>query len=386
MADLPVKWFDDRFHGIPPMNGIPGAMTNLLDAILINGFGAVNVVTMTVSNKEATLVLEEGVTFFRKAVVALTGLTNQGLNTEYRVIQSSIGTLTIEIDLPDGPVLDTGVVVKYAPLGWIKPFSSVSKAIYKPSKVDALNWMFHVDDTAALYSLVALCEGAESIDSLINRRPIQDLRYWFKSREANTLARTFSFIGDPYCLYYKMNSVTNSNQDQDRNWGCHYFVGEGVRLNNFIDPFAVYLVARFQAPVLGSLSTYYSGNSGLFSSYSSKLALRPVSGIKSDSLTTPNFRSLKNWSGFNNANFTTNDQINYLFTDNFFSGPDNRITKIPGIVTSNAYKTYDNFSFIIDAKDNSLKKDLLFSCSTDSDGTNSVNNVFFYFDITGPWR
>lgn len=382
MADLPVKWFDDRFHGIPPMNGIPGAMTNLLDAILINGFGAVNVVTMTVSNKEATLVLEEGVTFFKKAVVAMTGLTNQGLNTEYRVVQSSIGTLTIEIDLPDGPVLDTGVVVKYAPLGWIKPFSSVSKAIYKPSKVDALNWMFHVDDTAALYSLVTLCEGATSVDNLINRRPMRDFRMWGKSYQANTNPKTFSFIGDPYCLYYKTSSL-NSSGDLNRNCGTYYFVGEGVRLNNYVDPFAVYLVAK----QYNDFTNMYNNTGGLFTSdLYCKITLRPVSGIKSDSFVYANFRSLNNWSGYNNVNFTTNDQINYLFTDNFFTSTDKRLTKIPGIVTSNAYKTFDNFSFIIDAKDNSLKKDLLFSNSTSTAYSYNVADVFFYFDIIGPWR
>ena len=32
MVNLPVKWFDNRFHGIPLLSGTPGAFTDLSDA------------------------------------------------------------------------------------------------------------------------------------------------------------------------------------------------------------------------------------------------------------------------------------------------------------------------------------------------------------------
>ena len=125
MANLPVKWFDNNFHGIPLLSGTPGAFTDLMDAVLVNGFGNTNVVTINVLDKKATLILQDGVRFIPKAVVALTNMSNQALNTEYRVVSADIGKLVIEMDVPDGPITVTNVVVKYAALGWFKPFSGV---------------------------------------------------------------------------------------------------------------------------------------------------------------------------------------------------------------------------------------------------------------------
>ena len=107
MANLPVKWFDNRFHGIPLLSGTPGAFTDLMDAVLVNGFGNTNVVTINVLDKKATLILQDGVRFIPKAVVALTNMSNQALNTEYRVVSADIGKLVIEMDVPDGPITVT---------------------------------------------------------------------------------------------------------------------------------------------------------------------------------------------------------------------------------------------------------------------------------------
>ena len=112
MANLPIKWFDNRFHGIPLLSGTPGAFTALLDAVLVNGFGDTNFVSINVHDKKATLILQDGNKFIPKAVVALSNMSSQALNTEYRVISSDIGRLVIEMDVPDGPITISNVSVK----------------------------------------------------------------------------------------------------------------------------------------------------------------------------------------------------------------------------------------------------------------------------------
>ena len=59
----------NSFHGIPLLSGIPGTHTALLDAVLVNGFGDTNVVSVNVVNKKATFILQDGNRFIPKTVV-----------------------------------------------------------------------------------------------------------------------------------------------------------------------------------------------------------------------------------------------------------------------------------------------------------------------------
>jgi len=383
MATLPVKWFDNRFHGIPLLSGTPGAFTDLMDAVLVNGFGNTNVVTINVLDKKATLILQDGVRFIPKAVVALTNMSNQALNTEYRVVSSDIGKLVIEMDVPDGPITVTNVVVKYAPIGWFKPFSGVSRGIYKPSKVDALNWMFYVDDTQAQGSEVCICENATSLDNRIDQKPSNNTYRWLKSYYANTDNRnSFCIIGDPYCFYYKgsqMNTLPALNKD----YGCWNFVGEGVRLSKTLDPFAVYLTGQLDK----GQPIYYNGNVFINDPNSSpKTTLRPANGLKMNQSFIPTLRNTNYWTYFTETLYYNSDGDSILFNEHFFLDDGRRITKIPGVVTSPGYKQGYTFESFIDAKDNSLGRDLIYSRSSPDNYTYSNPNVHNYFDITGPWR
>lgn len=394
MATLPVKWFDWRFHGLPGLSGTPGTLTTILDAVLVNGFGDTKVVTINVVNKKATFILQDGVKFFKKSVVKVTGFTNQALNGDYRVEDSDVGKITLTIDVPDGQLENTNIniVVKYSPLGWFKPFSGVSRGIYKTSPADALKWMFYVDDTAAQWAEVRIMENATSLDNHIAGRPYNNTLRWNKAYNANTTVRPWSIIGDPYCFYFKNNSLINSNEiasDSPSNpyiqYGCVLFVGEGVRLSNKPDPFAIYLTGQsYKTAAINN----YVGDVFDNTSNSSKFALRQASGIKTDAniYTTVRGNASGTWGFFDNTYFYTDDNLVHLFTDNYFYGSDRRITRLPGVVTTNSFRFYNTFDFFIEAKDNNMGRDLIFMRSSDTGNTNSTPNRGTFFDITGPWR
>lgn len=381
MANLPVKWFDHKMHGLPPLSGTPGAMIAIMDAIFVDGFGATNIISINVKNKKATVVLQDGVKFFKYGVIVLSGFSNQVMNTEFKVIDSDIGKLVFDLDLPDGVVESTNGVVKYAPLGWIKPFSGVSKAIYKPNRIDALNWMFSVDDTQAQVSMVCLCEGATSVDSLIDQRPSHTKLRWGKSPYANTNPNnSFWFIGDPYCFYYKTPSLSGAHFD--KNLGNVNFVGEGVRLSNVTDPFAVYITGQSNFASLNCYcgDIFYSdGSNPMFT-------LRSFNGLKSNQTFQSSVRSSGFWSIFNEGTYWTADNQLLLFTDNYLYSSDRRITKMPGFVSGSGFKPGYSFETFVDAKDNALGRDLIQSRSPTSYYSYDNANRWFYFDITGPWR
>ena len=388
MATLPVKWFDWRFHGLPGLSGTPGTLTTILDAVLVNGFGDTKVVTINVLNKKATFILQDGVKFFKKSVIKITGFTNQALNGEYRVDESDTGKLIITLDVPDGQLENTNIniVVKYAPLGWFKPFSGVSKGIYKPSPADALKWMFYVDDTAAQAAEVRIMENATSLDSHIAGRPYVNTLRWVKAYNANTTIRPWSIIGDGYSFFYKCSSMNTTNEISSGGdaiqQGCLLFVGEGVRITNKSDPFAVYLAGQINK------SYFYSQVGDIFAVTAGTIyTLRRANGAKADAAVLTNIRGGNlPWTGFDNTFFYTDDNVVQLFTDNYFYGDDRRMTRIPGLVTCNAYRRYDTFDFFCEAKDNNMGRDLIFMRSSTTNSPYNNADRGYFFDITGPWR
>lgn len=396
MATLPVKWYDWRFHGLPSLCGVPGSFTTILDAVLVTGFGDTNVVTINVENKKATFILQEGVIFFKKSVVKITGFTNQALDGEYQVKNSDTGKIEITLDVPDGPLenTNTNIVVKYAPLGWYKPFSSVSRGIYKPTAADALEWMFYMDDTTATYARVRLIENATSIDNHEGIRPYNNLLIWGKAHGPNTTKRPWSIIGDPYCFYYKTSSLAIADEIRDSyiEYGALLFVGEHVRLSNKPDPFAVSISGSNLVNVNGIPVTLYQYPGDIFIKTdlnNCHLFLRDTSGIKNDTDVNIFNRAFTNnspWLDYNYNIFYTYDNVVHLFTDNFFYSKDRRVTKVPGLVTTSSYRLNNTFDFFIEAKDNGLNRDLIFMRSSYDYNSATNPNRGYFFDITGPWR
>ena len=82
----------------------------------------------------------------------------------------------------------------------------------------------------------------------------------------------------------------------------------------------------------------------------------------------------------------TSENIVLFFTDNYFYCSDRRVFRIPGAVSVNAFPLYNNFDYIIEAKDNELNRDLIFTRSSQDNGSSNTPNRVTFFDITGPWR
>lgn len=53
--------------------------------------------------------------------------------------------------------------------------------------------------------------------------------------------------------------------------------------------------------------------------------------------------------------YYTSENIVLFFTDNYFYCSDRRVFRIPGAVSVNAFPLYNNFDYIIEAKDNEQK-------------------------------
>lgn len=195
---FPVKWFDSTFRGAPVLSGTAGAFISLLDACLIDGFGAITPTKIEVDGNIATVTVNAGETFTAYAVISVSGATPAQLNGEARVLTSSATSFTFATDAADG--LATGTIsVRYAPVGgWQKTFSGVNKAAYRSIEPLASGFYLRVDDTGTTIARVVGYEAMTDIDTGTNPFPtdaqISGGGYLAKSDAADVTAR-------PWCLF-----------------------------------------------------------------------------------------------------------------------------------------------------------------------------------------
>ena len=73
MATVPVKFFKSTMQGAPQLPAAWGAMTALLDAVLVSGFNLKSVTTLTSSAGVATLTIASGHGYWVDQVIAVAG-------------------------------------------------------------------------------------------------------------------------------------------------------------------------------------------------------------------------------------------------------------------------------------------------------------------------
>lgn len=93
-----VKHYENTMKGSPQLTNNWGAMITLLDAVLVNGFNHVPILSLTKSNQAAitaTIYLGSGHGFIDRQVIRIAGSTN-GWDGDYKVLSADSDRITIE--------------------------------------------------------------------------------------------------------------------------------------------------------------------------------------------------------------------------------------------------------------------------------------------------
>lgn len=191
-----VKYIIDTMHGAPVLNGVAGSLVALLDAFLIDGWGAVTPQSIVVAGGIATVTLNAGDSFEQDAVISVSGATPAALNGEHRVLQTTATTCTFATSAPDGAVSGT-ISVKYAPVGdWEVAYTATNKRAYRSSDPYGSRFYYRVDDTGTVAAQLRGYEQMTDVDTGTNPFPTPAQlanAYIIKSSAANATAV-------PYCL------------------------------------------------------------------------------------------------------------------------------------------------------------------------------------------
>lgn len=205
-ADTSVKFGLSTIADAPVVRGQAGAMIELLDAVLVNGYCIRTVDSVVVASEVATVSISAGVPYPEHAVVAMSGASVSTLNDEWRI--HSVTGSSFKFDCPglaDGTASGT-ISVKMAPAGWIKAFEGTNLAAYRSADPASTGVYLWVDDSDARYPRVRGYEAMTAIDAGTNPFPTfaqsaLTAYNWVKSSTTDTASRPWAFVGDTRMIY-----------------------------------------------------------------------------------------------------------------------------------------------------------------------------------------
>lgn len=171
-----VKHFDSTMVGAPSLSGTPawGQLTDLLDALLINGFNLKAPSSITRDGTTATADFGTGHGFQRDQVIEVSGSDQAAYNGQFRVTGTTTNTVTFEVaGDPASPATGASISVKVAPLGFEIAFTGTNKRVYRSPNPAGHRRYLRVDNslpsgyttTWAKYARVTVAENMTDVDT-----------------------------------------------------------------------------------------------------------------------------------------------------------------------------------------------------------------------------
>lgn len=143
---MAIKVFASLQQGAPTINGVTGSLITALDAILVNGYGQVNVSSITRSGTTATVTTATAHGLATGDVALIAGAAETEYNGEFVVTVTGGTSFTYDVSgSPATPATGT-ITSKRAPAGFTKTFSGTNKAVYRSNDLSSRRHYFRIVD------------------------------------------------------------------------------------------------------------------------------------------------------------------------------------------------------------------------------------------------
>lgn len=219
---MAIKVFCSDQLGAPLINGVAGTLITALDAILVNGYGQVNVSSITRVGSTATVVTAAPHGFETGGVALIAGAVETEYNGEHQVTVIDSTTYTFAVaGTPTTPATGS-ITSKRAPAGFSKVFAGTNKGVYRSNDLSSRRHFFRVLDggTTSGGSREAQLWGYESMTDVDTGSGMYPLTahypngfFWLKSDTADAVGRHWVLVTDGKTVYhfaYIQASMTNS--------------------------------------------------------------------------------------------------------------------------------------------------------------------------------
>lgn len=206
-----IYTFDSSQVGAPVLSGTAGALSTLLKACLVDGFGASAVVSLSVSSGIATATYAAGHPFLVGRIARFAGATPTALNGDKRILSITANSVTFgAAGLPDGAATGS-ISSRMAPAGWQELFAGTvtNVLVIKPQVIESTGCVLRIDDSGSTNARVRAYESMSSVSVGIGPTPL-DVQvsgglYWPKSGTASATARPWFVIADERGFYLSVS-------------------------------------------------------------------------------------------------------------------------------------------------------------------------------------
>ena len=211
---FPVKWYASNMQGAPSLGDTTaGALTALLKAVLVTGFGnlTINALVWDATEGAAKATFSGGHAYLQDSVIEVTGVSPGGYNGEHRIKKVSSTEVWFELDAGNPGMAGSGaaMTMKVAPLGWTLTHESGDGmvAIYRPTNVsESGNVSLRIDNTAftgwvgtAYFAHLAKVAMVEDVVDINTYTTIYEHRWPATGRYSD---KRWDFIGDSQLFYF----------------------------------------------------------------------------------------------------------------------------------------------------------------------------------------
>jgi hypothetical protein len=256
-----VSYITHTMRGAPQIRGnAPGGLIDVLDCVLVTGWGLAAPTSVTVASGTATATFSGPTSWEVGAVIEISGGTPSGLAGKSRVASVVGNTLTFATPAADGTY--TGSIgIKYAGAGWEKVFSGTNKAVYRSTDVTGSRFYLRVDASSGQFARVRGYETMSDIDTGTGLFPIDAQLsgggYWHTSVASNATAIPYLLAADSKMLLQAICLGVSNGATQMIT--AVYGFGDGIALNPAGDAFAAVLSCK---TIASYIYLSYGGLSG----------------------------------------------------------------------------------------------------------------------------
>lgn len=206
MADTTkTKLITSTMAGAPVLSGTAGSLIAVLEAALVNGFGAVTVTGITVSGGIATAAVSAGHSFTVGSVALVAGAAPSTLNGEKRILSTAANSFTFDATGISDQTAAGSISAKVAAAGWQRVFSGTNITCLKPTAPEATGCVLRIDDTGTTNARVRAYEAMTDANTGIGLTPLDSQvsggLYWPKSPTADATSKPWTLIADDRAFY-----------------------------------------------------------------------------------------------------------------------------------------------------------------------------------------
>lgn len=264
-----VSYITHTMRGAPQIRGnTPGGLIDVLDCVLVTGWGLAAPTSVTVASGTATATFSGPTPWEVGAVIEISGGTPSGLAGKSRVATVVGNAMTFPTPAADG-TYSGSIGIKYAGAGWEKVFSGTNKAVYRSTDVTGSRFCLRVDDSNGLFARVRGYETMSDIDTGTGMFPLDSQIsggwYWHKATSSNATAIPYLLAADAKQVLQAIAYGVSADAAYAMT-GVFGF-GEGVHLNPAGDVFATVLSGSASSNVnlnYGALSGAKSDSNGSY--------------------------------------------------------------------------------------------------------------------------